>query len=122
MVTGARETLQLRLRAYERERERGWVAAFGLAPLMVLYVLSHTTYLRPYVPHSKGLAVVVLILVPSAWFGLVMALHAVLGTRRHGLRCPACGARLVGTRYRNALDHGCCDRCGTALAVGPEPG
>jgi len=119
MVTGSVETLQRRLRAYERER--GWVAAFGFAPLMVLYVLSHTTYLRPYVPHAKGLAVVVLILVPLAWFGLVMGLHAALGTRRHGLRCPACGVRLVGARYRYALDHGCCDRCGTALAAGPEP-
>jgi hypothetical protein len=109
----AHEQIASRFKAYERERS--YVAAIACAPLLILYVLVHTPYLRPYVPESKSVAVVVLILIPCAWFAFVLLLHGWLGPVRHGLRCPRCAQRLVGNAYKVASETGACGRCGAVL-------
>jgi len=109
-----RDELARRHKAYETER--AVVAAFGYSPLLLLYGLVHTKYLRPYVPESKGQAVLVMIVIPILWFALLMLLHRGLGPLRHKLRCPACGQRFVGDEYRATLETGRCVRCAEELA------
>jgi hypothetical protein len=109
-----RDELASRHKVYTRER--AIVAAFGYAPLLLLYVLVHTKYLRPYVPESRGQAVLVMIVMPILWFALLMMLHRWLGPLRHKLRCPACGQRFVGDEYHATLEAGRCVRCLEDLA------
>jgi hypothetical protein len=75
------EELKRRHAAYEKSR--GYVFAIACAPLLVLYVAIHTKYLRPYIPESKSADVFVLIVLPSAWFAVVMGLHRWLRSRRY---------------------------------------
>jgi hypothetical protein len=105
--------LSRRNKAYDKERSI--VAAFGYTPFLLLYLLVHTKYLRPYVPENKQAAVGVLILLPGAWFGGLMLLHRWLGPLRHRLKCPRCGLALVGSAMKQALDTSNCGRCGTPL-------
>jgi len=109
-----RDELVRRHKAYEKER--AVVAAFGYSPLLLLYVLVHTKYLRPYLPESKGQAVLVMIVIPILWCALLMMLHRWLGPLRHKLRCPACGQRFVGGEYQATLEAGRCGRCAAELA------
>jgi hypothetical protein len=109
-----RDELASRHKAYEKERSI--VAAFGYSPLLLLYVLVHTKFLRPYVPESKGQAVLVMIVIPIVWFALLMMLYRWLGPLRHKLRCPACGQRFVGDEFKATLEAGRCVRCASGLA------
>ncbi len=114
LPTSAQE-FATRHRAYGQRRTV--VALLGWVPLLVLYVFSHTKYLRPYVPDSKGLAVVVLIVIPLAWLlGIAWAYRRV-GPGVHGLVCPGCHARLVDDAYKSAAATGRCARCQVTVVV-----
>jgi hypothetical protein len=102
-----------RSRAYDRQRSI--VAACGYTPFLLLYLLVHTKYLRPYVPENKQAAVGLLILLPGAWFGAVMLLHTRLGPMLQRLKCPHCSAALVGSLRQHALEKGSCSHCGAAV-------
>ena len=107
-----------RHRAYGQGRTV--VAVLGWVPLLVLYVFSHTKYLRPYVPDSKGLAVVVLIVIPMTWLlGIAWAYRRVRPAA-HGLVCPGCHARLVDDAYKSAAATGRCARCDAAVLIDAE--
>lgn len=110
--------LAARHRSYVRGRTA--VALLGWVPLLVLYLFSHTRYLRPYVPESKGLAVVVLIVIPLAWLLGTAWAYRRLGPSLHRLRCPGCGARLVDDAFKSAAATGRCAACAAEL-VSPEP-
>ena len=116
-MSDGRHGLAQRYKAYDRER--AIVAAIGYLPLLLLYLLVHTKYLRPYVPESKGAAVLVLIVLPFTWFGLVMLLHRWLGPIRHRLRCPSCAHPLTGRARKVAVETGRCEQCEATL---PEDG
>jgi hypothetical protein len=112
-------TEELRRRHAAYEKSKGYVFAIACTPLLMLYLLIHTKYLRPYIPESKSADVFVLIVLPSAWFAVAMGLHHWLGPLRHRLRCPGCARRLVGKPMEFAADEGRCDRCGAPLTTGP---
>jgi hypothetical protein len=112
--------LTRRNKAYDKERSI--VAAFGYTPFLLLYLLVHTKYLRPYVPENKEAAVGMLILLPGAWFGGLMLLQRWLGPLRHRLICPRCGLALVGGSMKEALESSNCGRCGTRLIDQAESG
>jgi DNA-directed RNA polymerase subunit RPC12/RpoP len=106
---------EFKRRSHAYDRQRSLVAACGYTPFLLLYLLVHTKYLRPYVPENKQAAVGLLILLPGAWFGAVMLLHTWLGPVLQRLKCPHCGAALVGSLRQHALQEGSCSRCGTAV-------
>ena len=116
---------EFKRRSHAYDRQRSIVAACGYAPFLLLYLLVHTKYLRPYVPENKEAAVAMLILLPGAWFGAVMLLHTWLGPALQKLKCPHCGAALLGSARQQALEKGDCNRCGAAVvahtAAGNEP-
>ena len=68
------EDLNARQKAYRRERMV--VAFFAYAPLLVLYVMTHTSYLRAVLPPSKNLQVLYLIVIPVGWAVLLVSLSA----------------------------------------------
>jgi len=102
-------------------RERSIVAAVGYTPFLLLYVLVHTKYLRPYMPESKNATAAVLVLIPGAWLGCLILLQRWLGPIRHRLTCPRCGQALVGDAFRAASESGNCSRCGTMVVQYPSP-
>lgn len=110
---GTAEELRARHKAFQRER--AVVAFFGYSPLIVLYLLTHGSWLKTRLPASKELAVLYLVILPIAWFALLMSLHRALGPRRHRLRCPQCALPLVAGELERALERGVCPRCGEAL-------
>jgi len=60
----------------EREGRGRWVfTAIGALPLLLVYALIHTPWLKPLLPEARWLAVVILFFVPLAWFGAVMRLY-----------------------------------------------
>jgi DNA-directed RNA polymerase subunit RPC12/RpoP len=61
------------------------------------------------------MAVLYLIVLPIAWFALVMLLHGWLGPLRHRLRCPQCSYALVAREFERAVERGACPRCGARL-------
>jgi hypothetical protein len=101
--------LALRHKAYLGGRTIA--SAVGWIPLLLLYVMIHTTFLRSYEPASKAAQVLVLIVVPFSWFALVVLTYRWLGPAVHKLVCPGCGDRLVDETYEVALETGCCPRC-----------
>ncbi len=107
------EDFRARHRAYRRER--AVVAFFGYSPLIVLYLLTHGSWLKTQLPQSKELAVLYLVILPIAWFALLMLLHRWLGPLRHRLRCPHCSRPLVAREFDEAIQRGACPRCGAAL-------
>ena len=108
---------EFKRRSGSYDRWRSIIAAIGYAPFLLIYLLVHTKYLRPYVPESKQAAVGVLILLPGAWFGIVMLLLSALGPKLARLTCPRCAAALTGTARQHALEEGSCSRCGTRLVA-----
>jgi hypothetical protein len=108
-----RDELQRRFRVYERQRS--FVSVIGFGPLLVIYVLVHTRYLNPWLPQSRGGELVVLLLLPAAWFAAVMLLHAWLAPPRLGLQCPKCRHRLLGRAFIDAMSTGQCDSCRAAV-------
>jgi hypothetical protein len=113
-----RDELRMRNRAYQSGRML--FSAFGFAPLLVLYVLTHTKFLRPYVPEDKTLAVAELIVVPFGWAAAVILFYRWWGPRRHELRCPSCSRSLVDAACKHALETGRCGGCGTQLLSDPS--
>ena len=107
------EEFQRRHRSYMRQRSI--VAAVGYTPFLLLYVLVHTKYLRPYMPDSKNATAAVLILIPGAWFGVLVLLQRWLGPGRHRLKCPHCAQAQVGEEFKRVLENHLCSRCGTQL-------
>ena len=107
------EVLNARHKAYRRER--AIVAFFGYAPLLVLYVMTHTSYLRTLLPPSKNLQVLYLIVIPIAWFALLMLAQARIGIARHGLACPECDHRLLDKELKKSSDRGACNHCGAPI-------
>jgi len=95
------------------------VSAIGFAPFLVIYLLVHTRYLEPWLPKSREADLVVLIVLPAAWFAMVMLLHGWLAPRILSLRCAHCGQRLLGKSYTDALSTGQCDRCRAAVICEP---
>jgi hypothetical protein len=67
------------------ERGKRLVAAVGYAPLLLLYVLVHTKYLRPHLPEDKTAQLGILIGLPVLWFAFVMLMYRWLGPRRQPL-------------------------------------
>ena len=116
-IAGNREELQSRHRAYERERSL--VLGAGFAPLLFIYLMVHTRYLRPYVSESKSIALLELLILPAAWFAGMLLLYTWFGPIRHRLRCPRCAHRLVGTAITAALETGSCANCGARLVSQP---
>ncbi len=92
------------------------MALFAAAPLLVLYLLTHSSWLKTQLPDSKEMAVLYLIVLPVAWFAVVMGLHAWVAPIRHRLRCTSCRHRLVGPEFKRAVDTGHCPACGNAIA------
>jgi hypothetical protein len=64
-------------------RERAIVAFFGYSPLIVLYLLTHSGWLKQQLPQSKELAVLYLVVLPIGWFALLMWLHGRFAPRWH---------------------------------------
>jgi hypothetical protein len=113
---------ELRSRQQRHERGRARVAAIGFAPLLLLYLMVHTKYLRPLLPEDKTAQVGVLIGLPALWFGCVIGLYRWLGPRAHGLQCPGCGAAMLGKALGAALATGQCSRChAPVVAAGAPP-
>lgn len=102
-----------RHKAYQRER--AIVAFFGYSPLILLYLLTHSSWLKTQLPQSKELAVLYLIVLPLAWFALLMWAHQRLAPRWHRLRCPKCAHALVADDYRRTMDRGACPACGATV-------
>jgi hypothetical protein len=107
------EDFSARHKAYQRER--AVVTVLGCAPLISLYLLTHSSWLKTQLPQSKELAVLYLVVVPIAWFALLVLLHRWLGPLWHRLRCPQCAHALVAGEFERAMERGACPRCGTAL-------
>jgi len=104
-----RDELQRRFKVFERQRS--FVSVIGFGPLLVIYLLVHTRYLRPWLPQSREGELVVLLLLPATWFATVMVIHGRLAAARLGLQCPRCRHRLVGRAFADAMSNGQCDRC-----------
>jgi hypothetical protein len=113
-----RDELQRRSKLYERQRF--FVTAIGFGPLLVIYLLVHTRYLRPWLPQSREAQVVVLLLIPAAWFAAVTLLHRWLAPARLGLQCPRCRQRLVGMAFTDAMSTGQCDSCHAEVVSDPQ--
>lgn len=107
---------QLKARYRRYERERRIVSLVGFAPLLVLYVLTHSSWLKTQMPASKEMAVLYLIVLPLCWFAFVMLLHGAWAPARHGLRCGGCGARWVGRNYELTARDGHCVSCARDIA------
>ena len=107
------QDLNARHKAYRRER--AIVAFFGYSPLLVLYVMTHTSYLRTLLPPSKNLQVLYLIVIPIAWFAVLMFAQARIGLARHKLECPECRHKLLDRELKKTIERGGCSRCGAAL-------
>ena len=106
---------EFRRRHCSYTRQRSIVAAIGYTPFLLLYVLVHTKYLRPYMPDSRNATAAVLVLIPGAWFGVLALLQRWLGPGHHRLRCPHCAQALVGEEFKRVLESNRCGRCGTQL-------
>ena len=100
-------------------RERAVVAFFGYAPFIVLYLLTHSSWMKKQLPESKELAVLYIIVLPMLWFAAVTLSYRWLGPRRHWLRCSNCGHALVGTDFKRAVERGSCPACGSPV-IAPE--
>jgi protein-S-isoprenylcysteine O-methyltransferase Ste14 len=111
---------EMRHRFEHYERERSWVAAAAFAPFLIIYLLVHTKYLRPYLPQSRSAEVVALLVIPAVWCAALMLLHRWLGPARYGVTCPRCGHRLAGAALYSAVRTGQCGYCGQPVA--DEPG
>jgi hypothetical protein len=112
------EELAARHKAFARERSI--FAFFGYAPLIVLYLLTHGSWMTKQLPESKEMAVLYIIVLPILWFAAVTLLYRSVGPRRHKLRCPACSHALVASDFKRALESGVCPACGSAV-VAPNP-
>lgn len=78
-----------RLRAYESGQQ--WAIAVGALPLLAVYLLVHTRWLKPFLQDHKHLVVALLIFVPLGWLFAVAQGWKRLAPRWLGLHCPACG-------------------------------
>jgi hypothetical protein len=114
------EVLNARHKAYRRER--AIVAFFGYSPLLVLYVMTHTSYLRTLLPPSKNLQLLYLVVIPIAWFALLRFAQARIGLARHKLACPDCGHRLLEKELKKLIERSACSQCGASIIViAPTP-
>lgn len=104
-----------RHKAYRRER--AIVAFFGYSPLIALYLLTHSGWLKQQLPQSKELAVLYLVVLPIVWFASLMWLHGRFAPRWHRLRCPKCAHALVADDYRRTMDRGACPACGATVVA-----
>ncbi len=114
-MTLTREELRRRSKAFDRERH--WVSVLGYLPLLLVYALVHTTYLRPYLSTDKSVEVLELLGLPFTWLAIVTLLHRRFGPARHGLVCETCGARLTGPTFKTALETGHCARCEAVIVA-----
>lgn len=112
------EDLTARHKAFSRER--AIVAFLGYAPLIVLYLLTHSSWMKKQLPESKEMAVLYIIVLPILWFAAVTLLYRSVGPRRHKLRCAGCGHALVANDFKRAIERGVCPACGSAV-VEPKP-
>jgi len=107
-------------------RERAIVAFFGYAPLIVLYLLTHSSWMKKQLPESKEMAVLYIIVLPILWFAAVIWLYRSVGPRRHKLLCTDCGHPLVANDFKRAIERGVCPACGSAVVelkpASTEPG
>lgn len=112
-----RDEFDRRRADFERFR---WVAgAIAAAPLLSVYVLLHTPYLRAFLPESKLLSLFILFFVPLGWLLGAMRAYATWGRRHFGLQCSGCGASLVEHGPRQGVDRVVCRRCGTEISASP---
>lgn len=107
-----------RLRSFARGRAVAVVLGWG--PILALYVLTHTRYLRPYVPESKGMAVVALIVIPISWLVATAYGYRAYGPRLHGLVCRNCGHRLVDDAAKAVQGTGRCPQCDAGVIDVPD--
>lgn len=107
------EELDSRQKAYEKARS--FFAVLGFAPLLLIYICVHTRYLQPYLPESRSGQLVVLLLLPFSWFGLIMLLHRWLGPIRHGLICPGCDRAMLDRTIVGAATPVHCKHCGAQV-------
>lgn len=103
-------------------RGRTLAAVLAVAPVLALYLLLHTPWLRSWLPANRELAVLLLIGLPGGWLFGVMRLYRRLAPGLMGLRCPGCGLAWVDEAATAALETGRCGGCGAALTrQGAEP-
>lgn len=115
-----RDELSRRHADYERWR---WIAAvIGAAPLLSVYFLVHTPWLKGFLPDAKFLAVLILFFVPLGWLMAVTRLYARWGATHYGLRCPECNEALLGEAFRKANQTGACRRCAAQVVTDPSSG
>jgi hypothetical protein len=110
------EDLNARQTAYRRERMI--VAFFAYAPLLVLYVMTHTSFLRTILPPSKNMQVLYLIVIPIGWAVLLVFAQRKLGLWRHKLACPECGQALLDKELKKSIERGACSQCGASIISG----
>lgn len=101
-----------RLRAYESGQQ--WAIAVGALPLLAVYLLVHTRWLKPFLQDHKHLVVALLIVVPLAWLLALARGWKRLGPGWLGLRCSACGASLAEQAAPRDGDVAPCPACGKA--------
>lgn len=110
------DDLNARQKAYRRERMI--VAFFAYGPLLLLYVMTYTSFLRTILPSSKNMQALYLILIPMCWAVLLVFAQRKLGVRRHKLACPECGHTLLDKELKKSIDLGACSHCGASIISG----
>jgi predicted RNA-binding Zn-ribbon protein involved in translation (DUF1610 family) len=111
------EALSARLKAFRRESMI--VAVVGYTPLLVLYAMTYTSYLRALLPPSKNMQLLYLIVIPGAWAVLLTFTQRRLGLRRHKLACPDCGHKLIDRELKKSIERGACSQCGAPIIAAP---
>lgn len=114
-----RDEFTRRLQRYERGRQ--WTLGIGVLPLLAVYLLVHTRWLKPYLQDHKHLVVVLMIVVPLAWlFGLARVWRQ-FGPRWLRLACTACGGTLADAPPAHGDAGGRCPHCGATLFQPDQP-
>jgi hypothetical protein len=107
--------MPLKSRQADYDRLRWVAAAIGAAPLLSVYFLLHTPYLRAFLPESKLLSLFVLFFVPLGWMLGVTRLYRWWGVQHFDLQCSRCGSALVDDGVRRGRDQDACRKCGAEV-------
>ena len=111
-----RDEFNRRFRAYEHGQQ--WAVAVGALPLLAVYLLVHTRWLKPYLQDHKHLMVALMIVVPLGWlFGVAQGWKR-LAPRWLGLDCPACRSTRLAREARSPDDADRCPDCDHPLFEG----
>lgn len=92
------------------------VAVLGALPLLAVYLLVHTPWLKAGMQEHKHAVVALLILVPLGWLLLLVQGWRRFGPRWLGLGCATCAEALLAPGGGGATAPSRCAACGAALA------